>query len=224
MGLTVAAFTPDSITIGTDSHAEVKNTNEGYFITDSEKLFVMNDRFLVAIEGNTFQDGLPISYYMHQESIRQWNGNQTKDLARFLVDQLSAMFPIENMVIYTAGYDSEDTGILPKVYMINNGRIELINIAQDGKCVYNYHAIGRTHWINKLIMQTRADIGSDSIEFPSCEIDFSKYSSRMGKEFVCSMLELSEKMDRLSQVRPSIGEKYQIAAIRPFSKIEIEIC
>ena len=46
----------------------------------------------------------------------------------------------------------------------------------------------------------------------------------MGKEFVCSMLELSEKMDRLSQVRPSIGEKYQIAVIRPFSKIEIEIC
>lgn len=221
MGLTVAAFTPNCITIGTDSLSEVRN-KESFFYTEIEKLFVINSRYVVAIEGCNFHNGLPVSYYMRTESILNWEGNSVKKLAEFLSDEFKRIFQNENIIAYVAGYDKDSTKTDPYIYMIHNDQVVPINIAQDGVHVYNFHAVGRSHWINKLMMRTEADINGDKIEFESADIDFSKYSPELTKRFVRSMLTLSEEMYMFSQKSPQIGGKYQIATIHPTSGISIE--
>lgn len=221
MGLTVVAFTPDCITIGTDSLAEIRN-NETIFYTESEKLFQIGGRYVVAIEGCQFHKGLPVSYYMRTGSILNWQGSSARELAEFLLEEFKQLFCDENIIAYVAGYDKEGAYLNPNIYMIHNEHVVSINRAHDGTHVYNFHAIGRSHWINKLMMGTEAEINGDRLAFDFVEIDFAKYSIDLTKSFVMSMLRLSVEMEKFSQKPPQIGGRSQIAIIHPTKGVFIE--
>lgn len=223
MGLTISTFTPDSIVLGTDSLAEVKNNDDGYFQTDNEKVFIIGERYAIAIENCTFYNGLPISTYITNENICSWHGKNVEDLAQYICSQFSILFPGEDIMAYVAGYDVDGCKFTPRVYLIHDQRIDCINHPEEGRQVYNFHAIGRTHWINKLIMNTETSINGEVLQFQSYDIDFSKYSTQFSVKFVKHMLKLSEEMDRFSQLKPSIGGQYQIITIRPNQKIALEI-
>jgi hypothetical protein len=57
MGLTISTFTPDSIVLGTDSLAEIKNNDDGFYQADNEKIFIISGRYAVAIENCAFYTG-----------------------------------------------------------------------------------------------------------------------------------------------------------------------
>lgn len=223
MGLTISTFTPDSIVLGTDSLAEVKNNDDGFYQADNEKIFIISGRYAVAIENCAFYNGLPISAYITDGNICNWHGRNVEDLAQYLCSQFSQLFPEEDIMAYVAGYDSEDCKYLPRVFLIHDQRIDCINRQEEGKHVYNFHAIGRTHWINKLLMNTETSINGEVLQFKDYDIDFSKYSTQFARKFVKHMLRLSEEMDRFSQLKPSIGGQYEIVTIRPNQNITLEI-
>lgn len=100
--------------------------------------------------------------------------------------------------------------------MIENGLVNVINQNQEQDAVYNFHTIGRNHWVNKIIMPAVLKTGDEDITLPSFDIDFSKYSIKTAREFANEMINISEKMDYFSQLKPMIGGEHQEAIISPF--------
>lgn len=221
MGLTLATFVPDGIVIASDSLAEIRHHDDGFFQSEIEKLFVVDDKYVLAIEGNGFYEGIPISSYLFRLLHKPLGCSSVLNAAEKVSQVLAKLMPNESLMAYVAGYDYKEEQTHPVVVLIHNNHIECINTAPDGTSVFNFHSIGRTHWVNKLLMRTQGVTGEEKVEFQCFDIDFSKYSIAYAKEFSDNLITISERMDQYSQLKPMIGGKHQVAVIRPFKSIQI---
>lgn len=220
MGLVIATFIPDGIVFCSDSMSQIKNNDDGFIQSEQEKIFVFGDKFVIAIEGNGFYKGLPVSSYLNTYHSHNLEGMDVKAFAEFMLSEFLRIFPNEPYVAYIAGYDCVNSLPKPVVYLLHNGGLSCINEDPDGNPVYNYHAIGRTHWVNKLMQHTQANIGESLVKFQAYDVDFSKYSILKAKEFGLKLLDISETMDSFSQLMPMLGGKKQYAILRPYAAAE----
>ncbi len=218
MGLTVANFVPDGIVIASDSIVEVRNQDDGFIQSELEKLFLLDSKYVLAIEGCGFFDGLPISYYIHRFLHKSLRCACVADAAELICHTFSDIFPREPIMAYVAGYDYQEDIAKPVVLFIHDNQHDFINTAQDGTVVYNFHSIGRTHWVNKLLMHTKGVVGDEVVDFQGHDIDFSKYSLSYAKEFTEKLISISEFMDNASQLKPMVGGRHQFAIIRPYDE------
>ena len=117
-------------------------------------------------------------------------------------------------MFYIAGIDIIDgVNTVPVVYLLDDNP-HVINQSNNNDVVYNYHSFGRNLWINKLLLPTTFKQDKDEyIEFDNCYIDFSKYSLEEAIEFGKSILEISYKMDRFTQLKQMIGENISVGYI-----------
>lgn len=210
MGLTIATFVPDGIVLSSDSLAEVRNQDDGYTQTENRKIFVKSGRFVVAFEGNLFLEGLPISAYVPSLFPSEIDTLTVRQFAESLRNNINSRFPDEPFMAYVAGFDHPSyQEACPVVYFIDDKNIACINQSPEGKLVYNFHSIGRTFWVNRLMLQVKAFVGDDTIELEKYDIDFTKYSTAYAKRFSESLIKLSESMDSFSQLKRMIGGKLQ---------------
>lgn len=221
MGLSIAAFIPEGIIISCDLLSEIKNSDDGFYQKANNKLFTVADRFVICIESDGFYKGLPISYYVRQIShrINCSDINTTGEFLATINTELTNTFPDINITAYVGGIDYKNEGSFsPVLAMIEDGNIHIINMSEDSQPVYNYHAIGRSFWINKMMMETSAVDENDNIAFPRYDIDFSKYSCADAISFTSDLIKISAKMDRYCQMKPKIGDSVQTVALIAFEK------
>lgn len=226
MGLTVSIFIPDAIVISTDSLSDIRHQDDGFYQRGIDKIFPIGNRFVLVWEGNAFIDGLPFSYFARPilNSISIESHKTVEDIAGQVLERLREIMPNEDLMGYVAGYDNVENRKTPIVALIHNQQISIINKSQSGEPVFNYHCIGRTHWVNKLLLPSKLILGDDIIEAQSFDIDFSKYSTLMAVEFAQFLLTMSQKQDEFSQLKPMIGGPLQTVVISPFDGIRISDC
>ena len=220
MGLVITTFVPDGIVVCSDSLCLIRNNDDGFWQSEHEKIFVFSKKFVLAIESNGYYQGIPISVYINNIAHQSFEHMDVNAFADYIANEFVRLFNNEPVLAYVAGYQYDDGMPKPKVYLLHNGSHICINEDGNGNHVYNYHAVGRTHWINKLMQNTQANVGGDVIELQTYDIDFSKYSLLYAKEFALKLISISETMDNFSQLKPMLGGRSQYAIIRPFVEVE----
>ena len=223
MGLSICAFVPEGIVIASDSLAEIRHQDDGFYQDGIQRLYNVENRFLVAIEGPCFHQGLPVSFFLTPLFKKGFPVDTVEEFSQKLIPEIERILPGEPYVIYVAGYENRGQKQTPVVTLIHDKKVVIINQDPSGNPVYNFHAIGRTHWVNKVLMNTQAESGEDHIQFQEYDIDFSKYSLSTAKEFSLFLLSMSERMDKFSQLKPMIGGKYQVGMVRPYESVSITL-
>ena len=226
MGLTVSLFIPDAIVISTDSLTDVRYQDDGFYQRGIEKIYPIGNRFALVWEGNAFLNGLPFSYFVRPilKNISFESFKTVEDIAGYVFERLRVIMPSEDLMGYVAGYDDVDNKMAPVVALIHNQQISIINKNQSGEPVYNYHCIGRTHWVNKLLLPSKLVLGDELMDLQPYDIDFSKYSTHMAVEFAQFLITMSQKQDEFSQLKPMIGGPLQTVVISPFEGVRISDC
>lgn len=225
MGLSIVLFVPDGIVLATDGLSEVRNNEcDQSFLHKSQKhQFVYEHRYVVSIQGSGFYKGLPYSYYANKIflNLKYQELDNTNAFANAFYIELSKHIESTNdLIVYIAGIDIINNDAKPYVYIITNNKIQPINVGEDGCIVYNYHAIGQTYWINKLLLPSEYvnDTG-DCISFKGADIDFSKFSLDEAIEFAETMIQFSCKMNYLTQLSQVIGEKINVCVLPIYGSI-----
>ena len=228
MGLAVAVFVPEGIVIVSDGLAEIKNANSdnGFLQKKQKCLFSFRERFLLCVQGSGYINGLPYAYYIDRvlKAIQGLDFKSTEAFCLEFKDRIATVVPSgEQVVFYIAGIDSVDGAApVPVVYLLDNN-LHIINQSNNHDVVYNYHSFGRNLWINKLLLPTTFKHGKDEyIEFDNCYIDFSKYSLEEAIEFGKSILEISYKMDRFTQLKQMVGEYITVGYITLDGELSIK--
>lgn len=225
MSLSIAVFVPEGIVIGCDKQAEVNNFDDGFIQPNQSKLFTFSDRFLVNIIGSGFSRGLPYAYYVERVFYLLMGRvfHTTCEFAKSFDEGMSSMIEKNDYVsYYIAGVDiSKETIYAPVVYLVEDHEIKAINRGIDGSVVYNYHTVGDSVWVEKLIMPTFSRINDEEIYLEEASIDFSKYSKENAINFVKSMMAISNSMDIFAQIPPRVGCDYSIGVLSLNSKIDI---
>ena len=226
MGLSIAVFVPEGIVVGCDTQSRVVNSDEGYIQKHQQKLFSFAGRFLVNIIGDVFYKETPCGVFVERafQILRDRVFDTTHDFAVSLDEKLVTMIGTEQQIsFYVAGIDSSKEKVFePTVFLVEHNNITQVNHGMDDKLVYNYHAVGCSVWIDKLILPTIAHMGeTEDISLDEARIDFSKYSLENSIEFVHSMLKISNKMDEFTQIRPRVGDHFSIGVLSLNSQIKI---
>ena len=103
---------------------------------------------------------------------------------------------------------------LPNIFLSDNGQLIPINRGKDNKIVYNYHFVGRSLWLNKLLLPTSYTVEQENkIDFDSVDIDFSKYSLEDAVDFSKTFFRLSRELDNIAQVKQMVGEYLTIGIL-----------
>ena len=91
----------------------------------------------------------------------------------------------------------------------------ILNFTQYlNKIVYNYHFVGRSLWLNKLLLPTSYTVEQENkIDFDSVDIDFSKYSLEDAVDFSKTFFRLSRELDNIAQVKQMVGEYLTIGIL-----------
>lgn len=228
MGLAIAVFVPEGIVIASDGLAEIKNaeSDTGFLQKKQKNLFSFRNRFLICAQGSGYIKGKSYSFYITQllAEIEEQEFVTTQDFCVEFKNRVSSFTEDnEQVVFYIAGVDRINNLIIPVVYLVDNLNFQIINKSNDGKIVYNYHTIGRSVWINKLLLQTYFEPDKNlKIEFESMEIDFSKYSLMDAIDFGKSMIDLSQKMDNFAQLKQMVGENISVGCITLDKEVKIK--
>lgn len=225
MGLSIAVFVPEGIVIGCDTQAEVNNSDDGFVQANQSRLFTFADRFLINIIGSGFSNGLPYAYYVEKVlcTLKERVFDTTREFAVSFDEKFTSMIgKDEHAVYYIAGIDSsKETVFEPVVYLVEDKNVNAINRGINRNVVYNYHAIGNTMWLDKLILPTSSRVNDDEeIVLDEARIDFSKYSMSNAVEFVKTMLSISNSMDKFAQLKPRVGSDIAIGILTLSSKIK----
>ena len=103
---------------------------------------------------------------------------------------------------------------LPNIFLSDNGQLIPINRGKNNKIVYNYHFVGRSLWLNKLLLPTSYTVEQENkIDFDSVDIDFSKYSLEDAVDFSKTFFRLSRELDNIAQVKQMVGEYLTIGIL-----------
>ena len=226
MGLSIAVFVPEGIIIGCDNQAEVNNADDGYIQSKQTKIFSFADKYLINVIGTGFLKGLPYAYHVekifHMISDRIFES--TREFAVSFDEKFSKLLDnSERVSYYIPGIDSCKYSVCePTIFFVENKQMYQINKGIDGDIVYNYHAVGNSVWMDKLILPTTAQINEkESISLEEALIDFSKYSKENAIDFIKTMLSISNTMDSLAQLRPRVGSSYNMGILSLNSTIKI---
>jgi hypothetical protein len=228
MGLAVAVFVPEGIVIVSDGLAEIRNekSDNAFLQTKQKCLFSFENTFLLCVQGSGYIKGLPYAYYLNG-ILKAMEGMVFKSTEAFCFEfkcRVNSIFPKEERVVfYIAGVDSiDDATPVPVIYLLDNN-LQIINQSNNNDVVYNYHSYGRNLWINKLLLPTTFKYGKNEyIEFDNCHIDFSKYSIEDAIEFGKTILEISYKMDKFTQLKQMVGENVTVGYITLNGELRIE--
>lgn len=150
---------------------------------------------------------------------------KTEDFCLEFNNRFSQLCSENNRILfYVAGVDRlEDNSTSLVVYLVDDMKCQVINKSNNGDIVYNYHAIGRSMWINKLMLPTYFEASKEEkIKFEDLDVDFSKYSLEEAIEFGKSMLNISYKMDNFVQLKQMVGEYISVGYITIDSEITIK--
>lgn len=227
MGLAVVVFVPEGIVVVSDGLAEIKNANSdnGFLQKKQKCLFSFRERFLLCVQGGGYINGLPYAYYINHvlNAMDNLDFKSTEAFCMEFKNRIASIIPSEEQVVfYIAGIDNiENAKPVPVVYLLDNN-LHIINQSNNNEVVYNYHSFGRNLWINKLLLPTIFKQGKDEyIDFGNCYIDFSKYSLYEAIEFGKSILEISYKMDKFTQLKQMVGEYVTVGYITLNGELEI---
>jgi hypothetical protein len=220
MGLSIAVFVPEGIVVTTDGLAELRNSDkdQGFLHKKLKRLFVFQNRFIICMHGNGFVNGLPCAYYIEKvfaylaeaefPNLEEFAKAFEKRLATYLDKDTRQSFYVLGM----DNGDSKDT--LPNIILSDNGQLIPINRGKDNQIVYNYHSVGRSLWLNKLLLPTSYTIDQEKqIDFDSVDIDFSKYSLEDAVDFSKTFFRLSRELDNIAQVKQMVGEYLTIGIL-----------
>ena len=226
MGLSIAVFVPEGIVIGCDNQSEVNYTDDGFVQSKQTKLFSFDDKYLINIIGTGFLNGLPYAYHVEKifHMISDRTFESTREFAVSFDDKFSKLLDKNECVsYYIAGIDySKDVIFEPALFFVENKQLYPINRGIDDNIVFNYHAVGNSVWLDKLILPTSAHISeNENISLEETRIDFSKYSKENAIDFVKTILEISNKMDHIAQIRPRVGNSYNLGILSLNSTIKI---
>ncbi len=214
MSLAIAVFVPEGIIIASDGLAEFRNSegDNGFLHFNQKMLFSFKNKYLICVQGNGYLQGLPYAFFV-EKILALLGCKEYSDTYSFSEDFEITMKKYLNsddiLTCYIAGVDVDSNATFsPKIYLIDNGRNVLINCGQNDTIVYNYHSIGRSLWLNKLLLPTTYVISEgDYVKFDNVDIDFSKYSLSEAKDFAGHMIHLSSTMDRITQLKQMVGDR-----------------
>ena len=208
MGLNVAVVVPEGIVLSSDSLAFLRQDDEG-FVATSTRTFAIWDKFLVSFVGNGFINGKPYGYYIQDIEYTRHSDQiaSAKEVAHFINTyfQKSQNESDDPLTVYVAGSTIDDAGPHHELYLIDRGKITNLNQTNGKNDVYNYHVIGRSLWINKLVLPTQfIDEHTNMQEsFNAATIDFSKYSLDDAEKFAQFLISTTVEMDNFIQTRAS---------------------
>ena len=212
MGLSIAVFVPEGVVIACDGLAEIHNNknDQGFLHKMQKRLFVFNDRYLVNIHGDGFIKGLPCAYYVNKifKKLMQKQYDNTECFSTDFNNEFKKHVDSdERQSFYVVGLEQVDADSVPFVLLNENGNNMRINYGNDNNIVYNYHTVGRSIWVNKLLLPTSYEISdSEKMDFESVDIDFSKYSIGDAVDFSKTFISLTKKLDELVQLKQMVGE------------------
>lgn len=220
MGLSIAVFVPEGIVVATDGLEEIHNADEdqGFLHKKLKRLFVYNDRYIICTHGYGFINGLPCAYYIEKvfASFGNIDFHSVSEFAEILGDKLS-FFINKNAILsfYVFGMDERESDeTVPCIVLYDNGQLFHINRGKENQIVYNYHSMGRSFWLNKLLLPTSYTIDeAKKIDFDSVDVDFSKYSIDDAVDFINTLFRLSREMDNITQLKQMIGEYLTIGIL-----------
>lgn len=225
MGLAVTVFTPEGIVVASDGLAEVRNDShdQTYFHDKQKRLFVYQNKFAINIICDGYYQGLPYAYHIYRifEEFNRLEFNSTYDFSTVLNNKICHYFEgINGFAIYVAGIDIDSTGrSLPSVYLVENNSVTQINKGINGNIVYNYHTIGHSYWVNRLLMKMPSDNDMIDDSNGDIDIDFSKFSLDEAVDFAITIIDVSRKMDIMAHLRRSIGNTVKIVTIPLYGEI-----
>lgn len=220
MGLSIAVFVPEGIVVTTDGLEEYRNSDkdQGFLHKKLKRLFVFKDRFIICMHGNGFLNGLPCAYYIEKvfAYLADTEFPNLEDFAKSFEKKLSTYLAKgTRQSFYVLGMDTGDNKeMLPNIILSDNGQLIPINRGKDNQIVYNYHSVGRSLWLNKLLLPTSYTIEQEKqIDFDSVDIDFSKYSIDDAIDFSKTFFRLSRELDNIAQLKQMIGEHLSFGII-----------
>ena len=229
MGLAISIFVPEGVVFVSDGLAEIRNSEKdnGFLQKKQRSIFSYYGKYLICAQGQGYLEGLPVAYYVEKVFCRLKGSSfsSTKEFTlRFQKEMSICTKQADELMCYIAGIDiDERCNISPVVFLLEKGEINYINRGNNNEIVYNYHAIGRSFWINKMLLPTSYHPSTnDSIDFDSLEIDFSKYSIDEAIEFGKCLLVVSNKMDAFAQLKQMVGENISIGYITLANLIKIK--
>lgn len=222
MSLNIAVFVPEGITIASDTLSFIKNNGDDGYYSVVQRTFCIESRYILSFTGSGYINGLPYGYYINIFlSASRTNSihctHEFADLFRqFISRYLTAK---EHETVYLAGYDEVCDNREPCLLLLDRGQITRLNYdEQQTQILYNYHAVGNSLWINKLILPTlfKDTVRRQEETFQAASIDFSKYSLATAIDFAHFLLDLTRKMDKMAQISPSVNEFYNTARLTPW--------
>lgn len=226
MGVNVAVFVPEGIVLSSDCFSEIRTNDDGFFHTSVVRTFELGKRFIVSFVGNGYLCGLPCGFYIEYFKCECLSlESSTKKMAEKLMNFLKKqVLDEERISFYIAGYDIDKFNKrIPCIYLVENDKYMIINQDQKSEPVYNYHSIGRSFWINKLLLNTgfQDEMLENFTRFDDIYIDFSKYSIVDAKNFSEDLIKVSSLMDKYAQFKPMISDNVTIGILLPFDGASI---
>jgi hypothetical protein len=161
---------------------------------------------------------LPCAYYIEKvfAYLADTEFPNLEDFAKSFEKKLSTYLAKgTRQSFYVLGMDTGDNKeMLPNIILSDNGQLIPINRGKDNQIVYNYHSVGRSLWLNKLLLPTSYTIEQEKqIDFDSVDIDFSKYSIDDAIDFSKTFFRLSRELDNIAQLKQMIGEHLSFGII-----------
>ena len=212
MGLTIVLFVPEGVVMASDGLAFNQNDikDDEYAHKKQQSLILYRNKYLIGIPNHVFIHGILISYYI-QKALNNLLSNI--DINQFIDELVSELIklgvPKEQIVFYIAGHNRNFEYDL---FLYDRDKLVNINTGNNGERVYNFHSMGRTVWIDKLLYGI-VEQPEQSTEDQIINIDFSKYSIGDAVDFAYKMIAYSHDLDYFTQVKQIIGEQIDIAYI-----------
>ena len=226
MSLNIAVFVPEGITIVSDTLAFLKTNGDDGFPSSAQRTFCIDNRYILSFTGCNYINGMPYGYYVNSflstyHSVTIKSTFEFSDLFRKFINN---HIPNDDVPIYIAGYDEIENRREAFLYLIDKGKIIRLNYDDKGaQFLYNYHSIGNSLWINKLILPTTYsdEFNKQDEKFQAACIDFSKYSLMAAIDFAHFLLSTTYKMDSFAQINPTVNTQYTTAIITPWEDAKI---
>jgi hypothetical protein len=206
MALSIVLFVPGGIVMASDGLVEVRNlASDHEFLHKKQKTIYKSPLgYMVCAPCPTFIAGIPIAYHFEKAIAHIKECQSTQNFAEQLSEELKKNnIPLENILFYVSGYTDDSQ---QEVFMADRERIFKVNEGANKEIVYNYHSVGRTVWMEKILFQTSCQFNDENIDFMPADIDFSKYSLAEAVDFACFFIYTSRMIDQFAQLNQSIGE------------------
>lgn len=226
MAINIAIFVPEGMVIASDCLSFMRNVrDDGFSHTHTKRTFGLFNKYAISFCDNGYAQGLPYGYYVAKFQQDNWNlaNQRPAEVASAFVKYLTDFHNLKDFdKFYIAGYDKLNNQSIPYVAFYESNELHVVNIDKDNNSVYNFHAIGETYWLYKILLNTKIIEDKSEVEFGNIDIDFTKYSIADAEEFAKSLILISAKLDYLAQFSNRIGENVTLATITLMQGVEIK--